>query len=443
MSTLIQDQYTDTRRNFRELFENYEAGLNGSREHTLHQLRRKALQRLDSLPFPTRRDEEWKYTPVTRLLQPGYADGPALSNPSVEVPQPPLTEGTRLVFVNGRLEEELSTRKELPEGVTLTTVEEAFAEERFRNHLQPFFEHWAKEENDPFIVLNAALSRKGIFIHIPRNMVVEAPLHLMYLSAPAGQPAAAHPQVFVWAEENSEFTLVESYEQGDESEEPYFHNVVNRMTLGKNARVKHLKLQHEGREGFQINNTEAYQERDSVYSHFGADLGGRLVRNNLNAIHRGEGIHTDYYGTYLADGRQHIDNHTFIDHALPNCTSNELYKGIIDDRGTGVFNGKVIVRQDAQKTNAFQQNSNLLLSDKATMDSKPQLEIYADDVKCSHGATIGQLDESAVFYLRTRGLRDADARRLLQHAFIGEVLENFPIEAIQEYLEALVAKKLV
>lgn len=440
MSTLTTDQFTDTRLYFRQHFEQYALHLPGNTDQQLHQLRKTAMDRLDSLSFPTRRDEEWKYTSVTRLLQPHYADGQSeVSNHLHGSEDFAFPDEIRVPIINGIPH----IPENLPEGLSIFRIDEAYRTEKFRDTINHWMKIWTTEETDPFIVLNAALARGGVCIHVSKKAVINQPVHMACINVSGASPIAVHPQLFVIAEPHSELTLIESYQaEKDESLPAAFYNVVNRLHLDQNARIRHIKLQDGHDEAFHINNTRAEQARDSVYSHYAAEIGSRLVRNNLHAIHQGEGVHTDLYGACLVSGKQHVDNHTFIDHALPHCTSNELYKNIISDRGTGVFNGKVIVRQDAQKTNAFQQNSNLLLSDKAVMDSKPQLEIFADDVKCSHGATIGQLDETAVFYLRSRGLSEHAARRLLQVAFLGEVVDHFPSEAVQEAVEKLIGRKM-
>jgi Fe-S cluster assembly protein SufD len=212
--------------------------------------------------------------------------------------------------------------------------------------------------------------------------------------------------------------------------------------LGENAQLSHYRYQYDTASNYYVNNTRIFQDANSTYSSYVLDTGGKSVRNNLYTYLKGSNTNTNYYGGYLVSGKQHIDNQTFIDHAMPHCESNELYKGILDDRSSGVFNGKVMVRPDAQKTNAFQQNSNLVLSPDAKMNTKPQLEIYADDVKCSHGATVGQLDEQSMYYLRSRGLNKGEAKRLLQFAFIAEVVESFENDQMRDFAEQIVREKM-
>jgi len=289
--------------------------------------------------------------------------------------------------------------------------------------------------------MNRAFAKHGFLIETEANTSEEIPFHFIYINTKGNESHFTHPQLFVNASRSSHLTIIESYHSTDQ-EAVYFNNAANCIHVGKNAKVDHYRLQYESKSAYQINNTIVSQERDSEYSNYAADLGGKIVRNNLSSELLDSGTQTNYYGVYLGLNKQHIDNQTFIDHAMPHCQSNELYKGILTDKARGVFNGKVLVRQDAQKTNAFQQNSSLVLSNDAVMDAKPQLEIYADDVKCSHGATIGQLDENSVFYLKSRGLNDEAAKNLLQKAFLGEVVSEFKIEAIRRSVLSKIEDKL-
>ena len=437
MNITYQDTLSESKKRFEDLFNLFEQQLNGKREQPLHQFRLAAMDKFRELEFPTRRTEDWKYTPVSRILQLPLQEGAAFAASEATLDTVSIPDALTIVLANGEMQ---STIPALPEGLTVLPVEAAIRDERFAPWITATLEGALAGSAHPFTPLNLAFARNGLFIHVADNAVIEKPVQVIMMNG-AGDSAFVNPQLLVKSGRNSQFQLIESY--AGEGESASFTNALNRFYLGENARVVHYKWQQEGSESFQIHQTEVRQERDSVYTAYTLDLGGRLVRNNLDAIHLGQGVHTDFYGVYIADSEQHIDNHTFLDHALPNCTSNELYKGIITGKGTGVFNGKVIVRQDAQKTNAFQQNSTLVLSPTATMDSKPQLEIFADDVRCSHGATIGQLDESAVFYLRSRGLDKDQARALLQHAFVMEALETVPLEAVRDRMEENIVQKLM
>lgn len=443
MPTVVQDRYAEAKASFQQLFEAHHAQLNGHAGHPCHQFRKEAMQRLEGLDFPTRRDEEWKYTSVNRLLQPEYQlDTPAEVNTAQL--KPFLIEemdAIRLAFVNGAFREELSDVGRLPEGLTVMGLAEALADDRYREMVKPQLDSLMDGQENIFMVLNAAFARHGLFIHVARNTVVEKPVYLIHLAAPGNVPTFSSYLNIILAEQSSEASFVEGLYELPGAEGTYFNNLVNRFRLKPNAHIHHYRLQQEGPEGFLISNADVEQDGGSTFSSYAVDLGGRLVRNNLATTLNNPGTGTNFYGAYFARGEQHIDNHTFIDHAMPHCQSNELYKGILDDKAHGVFNGKVLVRRDAQKTNAFQQNSSLVLSDKAQMDSKPQLEIFADDVRCSHGATIGQLDETAVFYLRSRGLPEAQARAMLQHAFLEEVLEFMKLEPVKHFAEQLIHKK--
>ncbi|MCB0584033.1 MAG: Fe-S cluster assembly protein SufD [Phaeodactylibacter sp.] len=443
MPTVVQDRYAEVKARFQQLFEAQQIQLNGHASHPYHQFRKEAMKRLEGLNFPTRRDEEWKYTSVNRVLQPEYQLETPVEVKAAQL-QPFLIDGLdaiRLVFVNGAFREELSDIGKLPEGLTVMELDNALADERFGEMVQRQLDSLMEGQEDPFMVLNAAFARHGLFIHVARNTVVEKPVYLIHLAAPGEVPTFSSYLNIAFAEQSSEASFIEGLFELPGAEGAYFNNLVNRFRLKPNSHIHHYRLQQEGREGFLISNADIEQDGDSTYSSYAVDLGGRLVRNNLATTLNNQGTGTNFYGTYFAKGEQHIDNHTFIDHAMPHCQSNELYKGILTDKAHGVFNGKVLVRRDAQKTNAFQQNSSLVLSDKAQMDSKPQLEIFADDVRCSHGATIGQLDETAVFYLRSRGLSDEQARAMLQHAFLEEVIEFMKLEPVKDFAEQLIMKK--
>ena len=444
MSVPAQDKNSEVKQHFAKLFELYESNLNGKSNHPAHVYRKAAISRLADLSFPTRRNEDWKYTSVARLLEPSYQLGLPFST-EVEAYRIPELDSYRLVFTNGVYDPELSSVGDLPEGVVLCKIDEALADDQHKAMVLPYFTEAEEEGTNAFVAINVAFSRHGFFIHVPKGVTVEKPFEFIYLSKVDGNTSVfSSPKVIAVAEQSSDLTIIERYHYVGESKEakPYFTDIVNRFVVEANARLSHYKIQDEAPNAFQVSNTVVWQHRDSVFSSYVADLGGRIVRNNLSAILKDSNIETNLFGIYLPSGEQHIDNQTFVDHAYPHCNSNELYKGIVTDRGRGVFNGKVLVRQDAQKTNAFQQNSSLVLSDKATMDSKPQLEIFADDVRCSHGATIGQLDENSVYYLRARGLSDANARALLQYAFIGEVIEKTPDGPVKDFVTALVERKL-
>ncbi len=442
MSESIPSIISEPKTWFRQLFGIREAHLNGSVSHPLQAYRREAIAKLDELDFPTRRHEDWKYTSVSKILQPQYQFGDPLKV-SQDVIDPFLFDGLDtylIVFVDGRWNQDLSRLGNLPEGVAIEKVADAYEKDNFKEVLEEQYKSFANQPENAFVALNTAFSNEAVFIHVPKNTKLEKPVHILHLAANEREEVFNTPQLIGICEQSSELNIIESYHSlSDEC--VYFTNMVARMVVKDNAKVQHLMIQNESRESFQISNIDVKQHRDSVFSSFLVDLGGKIVRHNLSASLKASNSETHYYGAYYVNGNQHIDSQTFIDHAVPHCESNELYKGIVTDKGRGVFNGKVLVRQDAQKTNAFQQNSTLVLSKNAVMDTKPQLEIFADDVRCSHGATVGQLDESAIFYLRSRGLSEEQAKKILQHAFLLEALEKVPYEPVLAYIEKLILAK--
>ncbi|MGH7452249.1 MAG: Fe-S cluster assembly protein SufD, partial [bacterium] len=295
---------------------------------------------------------------------------------------------------------------------------------------------YADYENEAFIALNTAFADDGAFIRVPRKVVLDEPIHLLNISDSSKMSFLAHPRNLALIGEGSQVQIIESYHHL--SNQAYFNNVVTEIVLEENAIVDHVSIQNESRQSYHVAAREVHQEKGSVYSSISIDLGGALVRNNLSLRLNAENCEGNLYGFYMATGQQHVDNHTLIDHAMPHCNSKEHYKGILDDKAHGVFNGKVMVRPDAQKTNAYQSNQCLLLSNEAVINAKPQLEIFADDVKCSHGAAIGQLDEDAAFYLRSRGIGEEEANSMLRYAYASEILDHIKIEPVRERLDKMV-----
>ena len=436
--------HKDNKEWYVELFQHYENSLNGQKKYAIYELHKAAIKRLKSLDFPNRKLEDWKYTSVANLLQHQY----------LETVQPyPLSKNDlnkfdfhgldayKLVYINGVFNKELSSLNGLPEGVIITDLNTALSDDNHKDIAHSYYHRWASTEKNFFVVLNAALAKHGTFIYVPENVIVEKPIHFLCLGKTKEQPIINNHQRIIVARENSQLTFLESYHTLNGKSNVYFTNVINEIIVGKNAMVDHLKVQDEDENVFFIHNTRAHQEQDSTYTSFAIDTGSELARNDIDASLNENGIQTNLYGIFLVHGNQHIDNHTFVDHASPHCNSNELYKGVIDQRGKGVFNGKIIVREKAQKTNAFQQNNNLVLSKTASMNTKPQLEIFADDVKCSHGATVGQLEDAAVYYLRSRGLSHEESLVMLKQAFLREVTDLIKIEPIRKTIEELVIKK--
>ena len=443
MSIISKDRDTNTKAWLDVVFKTYEAGLNGLKSHPISTFKKNAFLKLQSDRFPTRKDEDWKYTNVSPIIKSSYKQGDVSDIDTSEFGKFEF-EGldvVKIVLVNGILDASLSTLEKVGDGVTLTSLKHALENEEKAKLIDKLIQQKSGTDVNTFLPMNLAFAKHGYLIESDKNSNVEIPFHFIYINTRSNDSHFVHPQMFINANTSSRLTVIESYHTTDPGAE-YFNNSASYIHVGKNAKVDHYKLQYESKSAFQINNTIVTQERDSEYSNYTVDLGGKIVRNNLSSQLLGSGTQTNYYGVYLGLDKQHIDNQTFIDHAMPHCESNELYKGILTDKARGVFNGKVLVRQDAQKTNAFQQNSSLVLSNEAVMDAKPQLEIYADDVKCSHGATIGQLDNNSIFYLKSRGLNDDEARNLLQKAFLGQVVTNFKIEAIKHSVLLKIDEKL-
>jgi Fe-S cluster assembly protein SufD len=401
----------------------------------LGRLRREALDRFNELGFPTLNDEEWRFTnvaPLTRIAFRPAAPGRARLTPEQTRRAAFGTDGgSRLVFVNGHFARALSSVRGLPQGVVVAGLAETL--DAHPDWAEPHLARHARFEQNAFTALNTAFLRDGAFVSIPKNTGVAEPIHLVFLAGPCAEPTVAHPRNLVVAGAHSQATVLESYVGLEEG--VYFTNGVTEIVLGDGAVIDHSKVQRESKAAFHVATTQFHQDKGSRFTSHAIALGGGLVRNDVNVVLDAEGCECTLNGLYLAGGRQHIDNHTRIDHAKPRCASHELYKGILDGQAHGVFNGKIYVHQDAQKTDAKQTNKTLLLSADAVINTKPQLEIYADDVKCTHGATIGQLDEEAVFYLRSRGVGREEARRLLTYAFANDIVSRIQVGSLRAGLE--------
>jgi Fe-S cluster assembly protein SufD len=403
----------------------------------LQRLRKAAIARFAELGFPTTSDEEWRFTNLAPLVRVPFqlADGEQERTDSLRPDQFSFSVGDChcLTVVNGRYAPDLSTLRSLPDGLTVTSLGTVLTEHP--EWIEPQLAHYADYRNQAFGALNTAFFRDGAVIRLARGTIVAKPIHLRFLSITSGEPTVSHPRSLIVAGVNSQATIVESYAglAGD----VYLTNAVTEIVLDENAVLDHYKLQQESTEAFHVATLQIQQGRSSTFATHAVLLGGSLVRNDVNAVLGAEGGECTLNGLYLATDRQHSDTHTRIDHAKPHCSSHELYKGILDGQAHGVFNGKIYVHQDAQKTDAKQTNKTLLLSEDAVIDTKPQLEIFADDVKCTHGATIGQLADEAIFYLRSRGIGREEARSLLTYAFANDIISRIKIEPIRSQLEAL------
>ena len=408
----------------------------------LKKMRREATQRFEQVGFPTTKLEEWRATnisPIAReLFQPApfRADSPALD----DLPEAARLHlgGPRLVFLDGRFVADLSTLDELPEGLWVGNLTQAL--EQVPQRIEPHICRPAKNESTAFEALNDALAEDGAVVLVAEGVTLERPIQLLFVTPGADLPTASAPRTLIVAGRGSKASVVETY--AGRGTGNYLTNAVTDVQVEDNAALEHYRIQLEGSGGYHISHNRFRQGRDSRYSHHNINLGGKLVRNDLGAILNGSGGWCRLNGLYITRGEQHVDNHTQLDHAQPHCDSRELYKGILGGSSRAVFNGRIVVRPDAQKTDAKQSNPTVLLSPSALAHTRPQLEIYADDVRCTHGATIGRLDEEAIYYLRSRGISANDARELMLGAFAGEVLEQIEPEALRTSLEQAVSQQL-
>jgi Fe-S cluster assembly protein SufD len=411
----------------------------------LRPARRAALARFAELGVPGPRDEEWRSTNLRplrdlafRLAEGGPApDSAALAALWFAGPGGGLS-GPRLVFVNGRYCEELSRTWPLPEGVTVTRLASGLS--THRGLVEAHLGRLATIEPDAFTSLNLALFDDGVLMHVPSGVKVEDPVHVLSLTTSADAALLSSPRNLVVAGEGAQATFVEDY--ASLADGPHLTNAVTEIAVGPGADVRHYLIERENDDAFNVSTLKVRQQRDSRFASHSVLLGGRLVRNNVNPVLAGEGCYSLLNGLFVGNGVQHLDNHMRVEHAMPNCQSRQYYRGILADRAHGVFSGRIVVVQDAQKTDAIQSNDNLLLSDSAQVNTKPQLEIYADDVRCTHGATVGQLDEKAIFYLRSRGLPETAARAALVYAFARESLERMQLEPIRAWLSRALLDRL-
>lgn len=404
----------------------------------LTEIRQQARQNFDLQGYPSAKLEDWRFTNLAQLtrktFQPssnGLARGEAFRESF-------FSHGARLVFVNGKYAAALSSLAGLPAGVKVANLAAALADPTEAAHLQANLAKHAQYATpaQSLVAQNTASFEDGAYIRVSAKTVLADPITLTFVAAGTG--TVAHARVLILAEANSQFSVVENYIGDAET----FTNTVTEIVAGDNAIVEHYKLQQESDRAFHIGQITVHQSRASNVTDHSVSLGGQLVRNDLHFILDGEGAEAVLNGLYVTNGSQHVANHSKIDHAQPHCPSRELYKGIMNGKSSAVFNGGIVVRQIAQKTDAKQSNKNLLLSDDATINTKPQLEIWADDVKCTHGATIGHLDDEMLFYLRSRGIGEESARSLLTFAFANELLGRMKAPEVRQRLEKAVRAKL-
>ncbi len=406
----------------------------------LRPVRESAFARFYELGFPTTHDEDWRFTNLAPIAQIAFQPAPPVSLDRHHLERFRIPGvGCVLVFVNGRYAPALSSLVVSPPGAKIGSLADALLNDRER--IEDHLARYADFSRDAFLALNTAFLEDGAFVYVSKGVIVEEPIHILYVSTPGDAPAMVHPRNLIVAEEDSQLTVVEDYVSlGTGS--PVFSNAVTELVAGQHTVVSHYLLEREDTQSFNVSTLRLQQDRSASVASHSVLFGGALVRNNVHPVLAGEGGDCLINGLFLGRGRQHLDNYMLVEHASPHCDSRQFYNGILDDQSRGVFHGRIIVHKGAQKTDAKQTNRNLLLSDGAQIDTKPQLEIYADDVKCTHGATIGQIEEEALFYMRSRGLAESEARALLLFAFASESLDRMKPGPVRDYLAALVPQYL-
>jgi Fe-S cluster assembly protein SufD len=414
---------------------------NGS--SALTPIEQKAFNTFNTLGIPTVKHEEWKYTRIGSVFNKEYAFNPESLSSSLSASDldairlPDFGEANELVFINGMYSNELSTIRS--ENLTVISLAEAIKNE-YREIVLQHLGHSSRYIKDGLNALNTAFAAEGIFIHVKRGNIVEHPVYIYNITDARSTNILAQPRVLIYVGVNAQVIFAEKYATFGASES--FTNQVTEIVVEKDALVEYYKIQNDAAHTNQVTTTHIRQVGKSLVNTVTVSLDGGIIRNNLNIAMEAEYSESHFFGLYFLKDNTHVDNHTVVDNVKPHCESNELYKGVIDDSATAVFNGKIFVQKDAQKTNAYQSNKNLLLSKDATVNTKPQLEIYADDVKCSHGCTVGQMDEESMFYLRSRGVSEQAAKSLLIHAFAVDILEHIKPEPIRQYVDGLIAERL-
>ncbi|MGB1283216.1 MAG: Fe-S cluster assembly protein SufD [Polaribacter sp.] len=406
----------------------------------IHDIRTEALQNFEKLGFPTKKLEAWKYTSLNSILKNDYSIFPNKEN-AIEFADVKKyfihdIDTYKIVFIDGKYSSFLSDVTHDEKDICL--LSSALSKSKYKLVIENYFNKIAKQDN--LTSLNTAFANEGAYIYIPRNVEVEKPIQIINFTTGSEVATMLQPRNLIVVEENAHVQIIERHQSLTEN--PVLSNVVTEVFAAKNATVDFYKIQNDHTNASLVDNTYIEQKSNSVVSVHTFSFGGNITRNNLNFYQQGEHIDSILKGITIIEGKQHVDHHTLVHHIEPNCESHQDYKGIFDERSTGVFNGKVIVNKEAQKTNAYQQNNNVLISDKATINAKPQLEIFADDVKCSHGCTIGQLDDNALFYMQQRGIPKKEGKALLMYAFANTVLESVKIPEVKQRITKLIASKL-
>jgi len=409
-------------------------------DSNIHDIRTEAIKNFETKGFPTKKDEDWKYTSLKSVLKHDYSVFPKHEN-AIEYSDVKKyflhdIDTYKIVFIDGKYSSHLSQTTH--DGIDVCLMSSALTKPKYKIIVDNYFNKIA--EKSSVASLNTAFSKEGAYIHIPKNKVVARPIEIIHFSTGNEAALLLQPRNLIVVDENSHVQIIERHQSLTEN--PVLTNSVTEIFANKRAIVDYYKVQNDNQKASLIDNTFVDQKRESLASVHTFSFGGKLTRNNLNFYQNGEHLDSTMKGITIIGDKQHVDHNTLVHHIEPNCESHQDYKGIFNDNSTGVFNGKVLVEKDAQKTNAFQSNNNILTSDKATINSKPQLEIFADDVKCSHGCTIGQLDESALFYMKQRGIPEKEAKALLMYAFSNNVLSSVKIPELKQRITKLIANKL-
>ncbi|WP_185144100.1 Fe-S cluster assembly protein SufD [Empedobacter falsenii] len=404
-------------------------------------LRQEAIEIFNQKGFPTRKDEEWKYTNLAPLLKVDYKlfpeDEVAVEYKDIKKYLINDIDTYTIVFINGKYSSFLSNTTH--DEADICVLSSAMHKTTHQAVIENYYGKIAKK-GESLVALNTAFAKDGAYIYVPNNVILSKPIQIVYFSTGASQEAMYQPRNLVVVGDNAQVQIIERHQTLDEKAN--LTNVVSEVNVGRNSEIHWYKFQNDSNDASLVDNTYINQERDSRANVFTFAFGGKIVRNNLNFFQNGENCNSVMDGITVIDGKQHIDHHTFVEHNFPNCESHELYKGIYDEKAQGVFNGKIYVHKEAQKLNAFQQNNNVLLSDGASINTKPQLEIFADDVKCSHGCTVGQLEEESLFYMQQRGIPKKEAKAMLLYAFAADALRHVQIPQISNRVNSIIAKKL-
>lgn len=407
----------------------------------LHDIRTSAIKNFENKGFPTKKEEAWKYTSLNAILKNDFSvfakNENAIEFADVKKYFLNEVDTYKVVFIDGKFSSFLSSTTH--DGLDVCLMSSALTKPKYKMYIDEYFNKIANTE-DSLTSLNTAFSQEGAYVHIPKSKVVDKPIEILYFSTGSEAALMTQPRNLIIVGENAHVQIVERHQSLNSN--PVLTNSVTEIFAQKRAIVDYYKVQNDLQTANLIDNTYIAQKQDSHASVHTFSFGGNITRNNLNFYHQGEHIDSTLKGITIIGDKQHVDHYTLVQHATPNCESHQNYKTILNDSSTGVFNGKIYVEKEAQKTNAFQQNNNILLSDKATVNAKPQLEIFADDVKCSHGCTIGQLDENAMFYMQQRGIGKKEAKALLMYAFTSEVTNSVKIPELKGKIARIIADKL-